>query len=86
MLNPELEDYLKTADSKAVDVLTYLLKEADDKGYFYATLDSVATECGTTKVTVSNVFQKLYKKGFLKKISNGFYRLEERIAELERRQ
>jgi len=70
-----MEQYLKLADSKSLDVLFFLLHSRDEDNIVVTTLDEVSEKCEVTKVTVNRVFQKLYKKGFLEKIKNGQYRL-----------
>jgi predicted transcriptional regulator len=75
MKQTPIEQYLKTADSKSLDVLFYLLHQRDTEDVITTTLDEVASACGVTKVTVNRVFQKLYSKEFLTKIRNGQYKL-----------
>lgn len=75
MSSTPIEDYLRIADSKAVDVLLWLLKNRDQDNKIHTTLEVVANECGVTKVTVNRVFQRLYAKAFLVKIRNGQYQL-----------
>ena len=70
-----IEEYLKVADSRALDVLFWLLHQRDSDNVINTTLDTVAKECYVTKVTVSRVFQRLYKTGFLTKVRNGQYQL-----------
>lgn len=71
-----LEKYLKVSDSRAIDVLFWLIKQRDEFGIIHTTLDTVAEECEVTKVTVNRVFQKLYTANFLKKLRNGKYQME----------
>jgi len=71
-----MEQYLKIADSRSLDVLLWLLHNRNRENFIATTLDTVAAECSVTKVTVNRVFQKLYKAGFMKKIRNGQYKLE----------
>lgn len=71
-----MEQYLKIADSRSLDVLLWLLHNRNKENHINTTLDTVAAECSVTKVTVNRVFQKLYKAGFMKKIRNGQYQLE----------
>jgi predicted transcriptional regulator len=73
--NP-LEDYLKTSESKALDVLLWILANRDDSNRLFTTLEHIAKECKVTKVTVNRVFQRLYEKEFLVKIRNGQYQLQ----------
>jgi len=75
MSTPEIENYLKLADSKSLDILFWLLHNRDEDNIITATLDYVATECYVTKVTVNRIFQRLYKKGYMSKIRNGQYKL-----------
>lgn len=75
MSTPEIEHYLKVADSKSLDVLFWLLHNRDANNKLHTTLDNVSEQCGVTKVTVNRVFQRLYKEGFLSKIRNGQYQL-----------
>jgi predicted transcriptional regulator of viral defense system len=70
-----IEEYLKTSESKALEVLFWLLHNRDSENIIYTTLDTVAEECQVTKVTVNRVFQRLYKDGFLVKLRNGRYQL-----------
>ncbi len=71
-----IEEYLLTSDSRAVKVLLWILKNRDKGNVLYTTLDTVALECGVTKVTVNRVFQRLYKEGFLEKVRNGKYQMK----------
>ncbi len=75
MTTPAIEEYIKISESKAVDVLLWLLKNRDKDNRINTTLDTVAAECKVTKVTVNRVFQRLYSKEFLTKIRNGQYQL-----------
>jgi predicted transcriptional regulator of viral defense system len=75
MNTPQIEQYLKLADSKSLDVLFWLLHSRDADNIIVTTLENVASECGVTKVTVNRVFQRLYKAGYLSKIRNGQYQL-----------
>lgn len=68
------KEYLLTSDSKAVEILLWLVHKADN-GFLHTTLRDVAKECGTTKVTVNKVFQRLYAGNFLRKVRNGQYQL-----------
>lgn len=70
-----LEIYLKVSDSRALDVLLWILEKRDSDNNLNTTLDEIAKECKVTKVTVNRVFQRLYKKEFLVKIRNGQYQL-----------
>jgi predicted transcriptional regulator len=70
-----IQEYLQLADSRALDVLFWLLSQRDSDNFINTTLDHVAKECGVTKVTVNRVFQKLYEKEFLTRIRNGQYQL-----------
>lgn len=75
MTTEAIQEYLRISESKAIDVLLWLLKNRDTQNRIYTTLDTIATECSVTKVTVNRVFQRLYEKGFLSKIRNGQYQL-----------
>lgn len=70
-----LEQYLKIADSKSLDILFWLLQTRDKDNIIFTTLDNVSFKCNVTKVTVNRVFQRLYKEGFLTKLRNGQYQL-----------
>jgi len=76
MSTENIEEYLKVSESRAVDVLLWLLKNRDSKNHINTTLETVAAECKVTKVTVNRVFQRLYEKEFLIKIRNGQYQLQ----------
>lgn len=71
-----IEEYLKLADSRSLDVLFWLLHNRDSTDTVNTTLDTVADELAITKVTVNRVFQRLYKAGFMVKIRNGQYQLK----------
>ena len=71
-----IEKYLMTSGSPSVEVLLWLLKNRDSENHIHTTLDTVASECGVTKVTVNRIFQKLYQAGFMVKIRNGQYLLQ----------
>jgi predicted transcriptional regulator len=71
-----LEEFLKVAESRAVDVLFWLLNNRDSENRVNTTLETVAGECKVTKVTVNRVFQRLYEKEFMVKIRNGQYQLK----------
>lgn len=75
-----LDTYMKVAQSRATDILLWILANKDNQNHFYLTLESIAESCNATKVTVNTIFQRLYKAGFLKKICNGHYALHPRIA------
>jgi predicted transcriptional regulator len=75
MTVPAIEAYLKTSESKAIEVLFWLLHNRDKENRVFTTLDTVAAECNVTKVTVNRAFQKLYKHGFMEKTRNGQYKL-----------
>ena len=70
-----IEEYLKLADSRSLDILFWLLNNRDSENRLNTTLDTVAVENAVTKVTVNRVFQKLYKEGFLVKERNGQYQM-----------
>jgi DNA-binding IscR family transcriptional regulator len=74
-MTKNLQEYLKLADSKSVDVLLWVLDNRTNDNRLYSTLDSIAVSCNVTKVTVSKLFQKLYKAEFIYKIRNGQYQL-----------
>ena len=76
MNNNQIEHYLKLADSKSLDVLFFLLRIRDKHDVIYATLEAIAEECKVTKVTVNRIFQRLYKEGFLTKVRNGQYQIQ----------
>ena len=76
MKNPILQEYLKVSESKALDVLLWILENRDESNRLYTTLEHIAKECKVTKVTVNRVFQRLYEKEFLVKIRNGQYQLQ----------
>ena len=76
MSTPAIEEYLKQADSRSLDVLFWLLHNRDKENVIVTTMDEISKACGVTKVTVNRVFQRLYKAGFLIKIRNGQYRME----------
>ena len=69
------EEFLLTSESKAVVVLLWIARNKDSNNIIHTTLDSVAEECGVTKVTVNKTFQKLYKTGFLVKERNSRYKV-----------
>lgn len=70
-----IEDYLMASESKSVKVLLWILKNRDKNNQIHTTLTEVAKECEVTRVTVNTVFQRLYKKGLMKKVHNGQYQL-----------
>lgn len=72
---PAIEEYLKIADSRGVDVLFWLLHHRNRDNVVVSTMEDIAESCGVTKVTVNRVFQRLYKAGFLTKVRNGQYKL-----------
>lgn len=76
---PPVERYLRLADSRSLDVLFWLLHNRDSSNTIVTTLDTVAKECGVTKVTVNRVFQKLYAAKFLTKVRNGIYKLSKEL-------
>lgn len=76
MSQPTIEEYLKLADSRSLDVLFWLLHNRNSTDIVNTTLDAVADELAITKVTVNRVFQRLYKAGFMVKLRNGQYQLK----------
>jgi len=75
MGNENIQEYIRVSESKAVDVLLWLLNNRNKQNRIHTTLDTVAEKCNVTKVTVNRVFQRLYEKEFLVKIRNGEYQL-----------
>ncbi len=71
-----IEKYMLISESKAVEILFWLLHNRDSENRLYTTLAHIAAETGVTKVTVNRIFQRLYRAGFLKKIRNGQYQME----------
>jgi predicted transcriptional regulator len=76
MQNKDMKEYLKISESKAIDVLLWLLENRDSQNRISTTLETVASDCKVTKVTVNRVFQRLYQKEFLVKVRNGLYQLQ----------
>ena len=74
-MDTPIEKYLKTSESKGVEILLWLLRNRDKDNMLTVTLDHVAAENHVTKVTVNRVFQKLYKTGFIHKVRNGQYKM-----------
>ena len=70
-----LAEYIGVAGTATNNVLAWLVKNKDSNNRIIGTFSHIAKECGTTVPTVSNLFQKLYKKEFLKKMQNGIYML-----------
>ena len=61
------------ASSKELEVLLWLLRNKNTDNIVHGTLAGIADECGTTRVTVSRLFKKLYREGFLLKERNSMY-------------
>ena len=76
MKKTDVEGFLMTSESKSVSVLLWLMKNRDKDNMIDGTLDSIAEQCGVTKVTVNRVFQKLYEKEFLVRVRNSKYQLK----------
>ena len=70
-----LAEYIGVAGTATNKVLAWLIKNKDSNNRIIGTFSHIAEECDTTVPTVSNLFQKLYKKEFLKKMQNGIYML-----------
>ena len=70
-----LAEYIGVAGTATNKVLAWLIKNKDSNIQIIGTFSRIAEECGTTVPTVSALFQKLYKREFLKKIQNGIYML-----------
>lgn len=70
-----LAEYIGVAGTATNNVLAWLIRNKDSNNRIVGTLALIAEECGTTVPTVSTLFQKLYKKEFLKKVRNGVYML-----------
>lgn len=71
-----LKKYIRTSESKTVDVLFWILDNLDENNYLHGTLDSISQDCKVTKMTINSVFQKLYKAGFMTKVRNGKYHID----------
>ena len=74
-----LADYIGVAGTATNTVLAWLIKNKDSNNRIIGTFAHIAKECDTTIPTVSNLFQKLYKKEFLRKVQNGIYMLSPRL-------
>jgi predicted transcriptional regulator of viral defense system len=74
---PVYTKYLLTAESKELRVLVYLHGKKENNGSMSVTLTSVANGCSVTKATVNKVFQKLYRTGYLQRVSRGSYILKD---------
>jgi hypothetical protein len=70
-----LAEYIGVAGTATNTVLAWLIKNKDSNNRIIGTFAIIAKECKTTVPTVSTLFQKLYKKEFLKKVHNGVYML-----------
>ena len=70
-----LAEYIGVAGTATNKVLAWLIKNKDSNNQIIGTFSRIAEECETTVPTVSALFQKLYKREFLKKIQNGIYML-----------
>ena len=70
-----LAEYIGVAGTATNKVLAWLIKNKDSNNRIIGTFAHIAKECDTTIPTVSNLFQKLYKKEFLRKVQNGIYML-----------
>ena len=70
-----LAEYIGVAGTATNKILAWLIKNKDSNNRIIGTIAGIAEECGTTTPTVSNLFQKLYKKEFLRKVQNGIYML-----------
>lgn len=57
-----------------------LISTADDKGYIELTTTQLGVVVGTTQQKASAALVKLTRLGWINKISNGVYRLDERMA------
>ena len=75
--------FMEIAESKATSVLLWVLKNKDERNRIYITLDAIAEECQVTKATVNKIFQRLYDKGFMRKVRNGHYAIHPRITSIE---
>jgi len=74
-----LAEYIGVAGTATNTVLAWLIKNKDSNNRIIGTFAHIAAECETTIPTVSNLFQKLYKKEFLRKVQNGIYMLSPRL-------
>jgi hypothetical protein len=70
-----LAEYIGVAGTATNKVLAWLIKNKDSNNRIIGTFAKIAEECGTTVPTVSTLFQKLYKKEFIRKVQNGIYML-----------
>jgi hypothetical protein len=70
-----LAEYIGVAGTATNNVLSWLIKNKDSNNQIIGTFARIAKECDTTVPTVSALFQKLYKREFLKKVQNGIYML-----------
>ncbi len=70
-----LAEYIGVTGTATNKVLAWLIKNKDSNNRIIGTFAIIAEECGTTVPTVSTLFQKLYKREFLKKAQNGIYML-----------
>lgn len=70
-----LAEYIGVAGTATNNVLAWLIKNKDSNNQIIGTFSRIAEECNTTVPTVSTLFQKLYKREFLRKVQNGIYML-----------
>lgn len=70
-----LAEYIGAGGNITSNVLAWLIKNKDSNNRIVGTFAFIAKECSTSVPTVSTLFQKLYKKGMLKKVRNGVYML-----------
>jgi len=74
-----LAEYVGTAGNASANILAWVLKSKDANNLVHGSFSEIAELCGTTKPTVSGLFQKLYKKELLKKVRNGCYMVSPNI-------
>lgn len=75
----ELADMIGCAGSSSEKVLSWMLKNKNNKNEFYGTHRSISEEIKVSLPTVTRVFKALNKGGYLRMIRQGAYILNPKV-------
>jgi len=74
-LTNSLQIYKKLLGEKKVEIIEFLATSPDKYGFINLTIDEICKATNSSKPTVIDTLALLRKKGVMKRIKNGVYKL-----------
>ena len=71
-----IEIYKKIIGEKKVEIIEFLASYPSKNGFINLTIDDIGSATDSSKPTVIDTLALLRKKGVIKRIKNGVYKLE----------